>query len=76
MTIYLSRRDIAVSHERYAALQRLSESAALVPACFRSSPERRLTPADLKEETAMVRRRCPRETMRAASRGHSAARSR
>lgn len=48
--------DIAVLRARYAALQRLSESATLILACFRSSPERRLTPADLIEETGLVRR--------------------
>lgn len=48
--------DIAVLRQRYAALQRLSESATRVLTCFRSSPERRLTPADLIAETGMVRR--------------------
>ncbi len=42
--------------ERYAALQRLSESAVRVLACFRSAPEQRLTPADLMAETGLVRR--------------------
>ncbi len=41
---------------RYAALQRLSESAVRVLACFRSAPEQRLTPADLMAETGLVRR--------------------
>ena len=41
---------------RYAALQRLSESTTRVLACFRSSPERRLTPADLMAKTGLVRR--------------------
>lgn len=48
--------DVAVLRQRYAALQRLSESATRVLACFRSSPERRLTPADLIAETGLVRR--------------------
>lgn len=48
--------DIAVLRQRYAALQRLSESATQVLACFRSAPERRLTPADLMRETGLVRR--------------------
>jgi len=42
--------------DRYAALQRLSESAVRVLACFRSAPEKRLTPADLMAETGLVRR--------------------
>jgi len=52
----LALGDIAVLRGRYAALQRLSESATRVLACFRSSPERRLTPADLMAETGLVRR--------------------
>lgn len=52
----LALGDIAVLRDRYAALQRLSESATRVLACFRSSPERRLTPADLMAETGLVRR--------------------
>lgn len=52
----LALRDVAVLRQRYAALQRLSESAALVLACFRSAPERRLTPADLMADTGLVRR--------------------
>jgi len=49
-------RDIAVLRQRYAALQRLSESATRVLICFRSSPERRLTPMELIAETGLVRR--------------------
>ena len=52
----LALGDIAVLRGRYAALQRLSESATRVLACFHSSPERRLTPADLMAETGLVRR--------------------
>ena len=48
--------DVAVLRSRYAALQRLSESATQVLDCFRSSPERRLTPAELMAETGLVRR--------------------
>lgn len=48
--------DVALLRERYAALQRLSESATRVLACFRSSPEQRLTPAELMVETGLVRR--------------------
>lgn len=48
--------DIAVLRQRYAALQRLSESATRVLSCFRASPEQRLTPADLIRETSLVRR--------------------
>lgn len=48
--------DVALLRERYAVLQRLSESATRVLACFRSSPEQRLTPAEIMEETGLVRR--------------------
>jgi Fic family protein len=48
--------DISVLRKRYRALQRLSESATRVLACFRSSPERRLKPAELMEDTGLVRR--------------------
>jgi hypothetical protein len=37
-------------------VQRLSESAVTVHACFRSTPERRLKLADLMTETGLVRR--------------------
>lgn len=37
-------------------MQRLSESAVTVHACFRSTPERRLKLADLMTETGLVRR--------------------
>jgi DNA-binding IclR family transcriptional regulator len=37
-------------------VQRLSESAVTVLACFRSTPERRLKLADLMTETGLVRR--------------------
>lgn len=48
--------DIAILRRRYAASQRLSESAVTVLACFRSTPERRLKVADLVTETGLVRR--------------------
>ncbi len=48
--------DIAVLRRRYMALQRLSESAVKVLACFNSAPERRLKPAELVAETGLVRR--------------------
>jgi Fic family protein len=48
--------DIAVLRQRYAALQRLSESAVQVLACFKANPERRLKLADLMTQTGLVRR--------------------
>ncbi len=48
--------DIAILRRRYTALQRLSESAVTVLACFKSTPERRLKVADLMTETGLVRR--------------------
>lgn len=48
--------DVDVLQERYGALQRLSESATKVLACFRASPEQRLSPASIIEETGLVRR--------------------
>jgi Fic family protein len=48
--------DIALLRRRFAALQRLSESAVTVLACFRSAPERRLKVAELMAETGLVRR--------------------
>lgn len=52
----LALGDIAVLRSRYATLQRLSESATRVLACFRSAPEQRLTPADIMAQTGLVRR--------------------
>lgn len=52
----LALGDVGFLRQRYAALQRLSESATLILACFRSAPERRLTPADLMADTGLVRR--------------------
>jgi len=48
--------DVAILRRRYAALQRLSESAIKVLACFKSTPERRLKLADLMAATGLVRR--------------------
>lgn len=48
--------DVSMLREKYEVLQRLSESAAKVLACFRSSPERRLKPAEIVMETGLVRR--------------------
>jgi Fic family protein len=48
--------DISLLRRRYAALQRLSESAVKVLDCFKSAPERRLHVADLVSETRLVRR--------------------
>jgi len=48
--------DVYILRRRYAALQRLSESALTVLACFRATPERRLKVADLMVETRLVRR--------------------
>ncbi|MDA9004102.1 Fic family protein [bacterium] len=48
--------DISVLRQRYASIQRLSDSATRVLACFRLSPERRLTPAELIDATGLVRR--------------------
>lgn len=52
----LALDDVKLLRERYAALQRLSESATQVLACFKSSPEKRLQVADLMTETGLVRR--------------------
>lgn len=52
----LALEDVNLLRERYAALQRLSESASRVLACFKQSPEKRLQVADLVKETGLVRR--------------------
>ncbi|MES2206364.1 MAG: hypothetical protein V4525_06150 [Pseudomonadota bacterium] len=52
----LALEDVSLLRTRYAALQRLSESAVRVLACFKSSPERRLQVADIVAETRLVRR--------------------
>lgn len=48
--------DVTVLRRRYAALQRLSDSAVKVLDCFKSAPERRLRLADVVSETGLVRR--------------------
>jgi hypothetical protein len=52
----LAIEDVELLRKRYAALQRLSGSAVLVLACFKSSPEKRLQLADIMVETGLVRR--------------------
>ena len=52
----LALEDLQMLRGRYAALQRLSESATLVLVCFKSSPEKRLQVADLITETGLLRR--------------------
>jgi Fic family protein len=49
-------KDIELLHERYTALQRLSQNALQVLACFKSAPEKRLQVSDLMTETGLVRR--------------------
>jgi hypothetical protein len=51
--------DVAILRRRYAALQRLSESAVTVLAWVRSAPERRRKLADLMADTGLVRRTVP-----------------
>lgn len=48
--------DIVMLRKKYEALQKLSESASLVLACFRAAPEHRLKPAEIMKETGLVRR--------------------
>jgi Fic family protein len=48
--------DVAVYRDRYALLQKLSESALAVLNCFKSSPERRLKVSDIEKEIALPRR--------------------
>lgn len=52
----LALADVSLLRERYAALQRLSESATQILACFKTSPEKRLQVADLMTETGLARR--------------------
>jgi Fic family protein len=52
----MALEDLNLVRQRYAALQRLSESAIQVLACFKSSPEKRLKVAELMVETGLVRR--------------------
>jgi Fic family protein len=48
--------DVELLRARYQAVNRLSESATKVLACFRAAPERRLTVAELVASTGIVRR--------------------
>jgi Fic family protein len=49
-------KDIELLHQRFTAMQKLSENAVTILACFKSAPERRLQVADLITETGIVRR--------------------
>ena len=51
-----SLSDIKVYRNRYARLQKLSESAAAVLSCFKSSPEKRLKVAEIVDDTGLPRR--------------------
>jgi Fic family protein len=48
--------DVTLLRQRYTALTRLSEGAHRVLACFKSSPEKRLSLSDLVRETGLARR--------------------
>jgi len=52
----LAIEDVGLLRKRYAAKQRLSASAIMVLACFKSSPEKRLQLANIMAETGLVRR--------------------
>jgi Fic family protein len=54
--IELSLADIEIYRNRYANIQKLSESALTVLNCFKSSPEKRLKVAFVVEETGLPRR--------------------
>ena len=51
-----SLSDIDVYRNRFAQLQKLSESALVVLDCFKSSPEKRLKVSDIEKETDLPRR--------------------
>lgn len=51
-----SLADIEVYRNRYAELQKLSESALAVLYCFKSSPEKRLKVSDIEKDTGIARR--------------------
>ena len=51
-----SLSDIEVYRNRYAQLQKLSESALVVLNCFKSSPEKRLKVSDIEKDTRLPRR--------------------
>lgn len=48
--------DVKLLRQRYSAMIRLSENAQKVLACFKSSPEKRLSLAEIIKETGIVRR--------------------
>jgi Fic family protein len=48
--------DVTLLRQRYAAMIKLSENAHKVLACFKSSPEKRLSLSELVQETGLVRR--------------------
>jgi Fic family protein len=48
--------DMRLLRQRYGAMVRLSEGAHKVLACFKSSPEKRLSLSELVQETGLVRR--------------------
>jgi len=52
----LSLADIEVYRNRYAELQKFSESALAVLNCFKSSPEKRLKVSDIEKDTGLPRR--------------------
>jgi Fic family protein len=54
--VRLSLGDVEHLIKRYAAIQRLSESALQVLACFKHAPEKRLQVSDLVAETEIGRR--------------------
>lgn len=54
--IRLSLKDVPVLRFRYKALQGLSENAQKVLACFKASPEKRISPAEIVQQTGIVRR--------------------
>jgi Fic family protein len=51
-----SLADIKVYRQRYARLQKLSESGLAVLNCFKSSPEKRLKVSDIEKDTGISRR--------------------
>ena len=48
--------DVEMLRNKYRALQRLSESANTVLACFRSLPERKLKASEIVKQTELARR--------------------
>lgn len=54
--IRIALDEVGLLHKRYAAITALSEGAHMVLACFKSSPEKRLSVSELVAETGLVRR--------------------